>query len=247
MVPGDDDFCNCLEDHSPPDGQIVHANGDLRPPIATINGFDNGPSLLLRDSDHRIKNSLQLVASLLNVQASRETHAGARSALIAAATRVHAVAGVHDALQKNPGLGLVNIGDAVRTLCVALHQMAGDAETVSVSVDAHTVLAPAELARPIMIIVNELVINSLRHAFAEKQRGAVCVSVIADGRALRVIVTDNGRGLPADRAGRKGYGTTLIKLIADQIGGTLSYDSVAGARTELSVRLPQRAAVEIVA
>ncbi len=193
--------------------------------------------LLAREGDHRIKNSLQIVASLLGVQASREVSDDARDALVGAAARVHAIACIHDALQKLEGEGLVDLGEIIETLCQCLHEMAGDPGAVSVVVAAGKVVAPAALAQPIALAVNELVINALRHAFPKNRPGTVHVTLYRDGDDLRIVVADDGKGLPDDLAENCGYGMALVRMVAAQIGGVLSFDSSAGTRVELRAPL----------
>ena len=152
---------------------------------------------LSREADHRIKNSLQIVASLLTTQALRDSNDATRAALLSAATRVQAIAGIHDALQASSGQDVVNLGDALNSMCLSLHTMAGDPRAVTVSVVVEPVAAPVELAQPILLAVNELVVNALRHAFPNARAGTVRVSLTQAGRDLRVVVADNGIGLPA--------------------------------------------------
>ncbi|MFN0023726.1 MAG: sensor histidine kinase [Parvularculaceae bacterium] len=220
---------------------LLLENARLREHCADIAADLARFDLLAREADHRIKNSLQVVASLLGVQASREEAGVARDALISAAARIHAIAGIHDALQKISGDSLVDLGEIVEALCRRLHEMAGGGGAVSVIVAAGKIEAPAALAQPVALAVNELVINALRHAFPDNRPGSVHVTLYRDGDDLRLVVADDGKGLPDDLDENRGYGMKLVRMVAVQIGGVLSFDTSAGTRVELRAPLSAKA------
>jgi two-component sensor histidine kinase len=198
--------------------------------------------ILLREGDHRIKNSLQVVAALMQMQARREANLPVSHALNAAAARVQSIARIHDALQSAHGADLVNLGRVVEAMCWSLQAMAGDPRTVTVQVDAEPVETPASLAQPLVLAVNELVVNALRHAFGDNRPGLVAVKVALGGENLHASVTDDGDGLPEGYAGTAGYGLTLVRAMVAQIGGTLHVESGRGARFEIVAPMVRTAA-----
>lgn len=198
--------------------------------------------LLLREGDHRIKNSLQVVTSLLGLQERRETSAVARDALRAATARIQAIARIHDALQLNGGKDVVNLGALIATMCQSLHAMAGDPSSVKITVNVEPIEAPLEIAQPIVLAVNELVINALRHAFPDGRHGAVSVTVALNDGRLRITVADDGAGLPANYLDGHGYGMNLVRAMIAKVAGSLDTQSVAGAHFILSAPLSLPAA-----
>jgi len=193
--------------------------------------------LLLREGDHRIKNSLQIIIGLLAMQARRETTPNTREALKAAAARVQAVARMHDALQLDGGHDVVDIGALIATMCKSLHAMAGEPSSIQITVDAQPVQAPLALAQPVVLAVNELVINALRHAFPHGRGGSVVVTVAQHDRHVRIDVADDGAGLPAGYTDGCGYGMTLVRAMIAKVGGSLDAQSGTGARFTLSAPL----------
>ena len=185
--------------------------------------------VMLREGDHRIRNSLQLVASLMRLQAAREPGRPARVALDAAAARVSCVAGIHDALQASRGLDRVDLGAALRKMCASLHAMAGEEGRIEICVDAIPLEIPVALAQPVMLAVNELVVNALRHAFPTHDNGSIRVSMSRAPGGFEICVSDNGVGLHPDHAPDEGYGMGLVHMMVKQIGGRLEIDSSAGA------------------
>jgi two-component sensor histidine kinase len=197
-------------------------------------------ALLLREGDHRIKNSLQIVASLMRMQASREDSPTAEAALKAAASRIQSIARIHDALQESAGKDVVDLGEVLGIMCDSLHAMAGDPLSVSVLVEVEPIQAPIELAQPIVLAVNELVVNALRHAFPPGRAGIVRVNVVSSGGELLVTVTDDGQGLPPNHADGQGYGMKLVRMITKQIGATMDVKTdFTGTRYRLTVPAPE--------
>jgi len=199
---------------------------------------------LIREADHRIKNSLQIVSSLMQVQARREESVSARNALKAAASRVLSISRIHDALQTNGGEDVVDLGAVLQTMCQSLHEMAGQPETVSIMVEVEPVHAPIDLAQPIVLMVNELVVNALRHAFHDDRPGTIRVSLAVVDNELRVMVADDGVGLPAEYGKGPGFGASLVKMMTSQIEGVMTVESSSGACFTLTVAAPAAFQIE---
>lgn len=193
--------------------------------------------LLMREGDHRIKNSLQVVASLLSLQSRRAPCADTKAALEAAASRVLAVSRIHDALQLNGGNDSVDVGALIETMCKSVHAMAGDPRSIKILVAAAPIEASLSLARPLLLAVNELVINALRHAFPQERDGCVVVTVTQSELQMRVSVSDDGIGLPPGYADQRGYGMTLVRAMIAKIGGTFDAENADGARFTLTAPL----------
>lgn len=223
--------------------RLTLENARLHRVCTQAKGMAARHEILLREGDHRIKNSLQVVASLLEMQAIRETSAPARNALHAAASRIQAVARIHDALQLDGGEDVVDLGALIETMSKSLHAMSGGSSAVEIIVDVESVQTPLLFAQPIALIVNELIINALRHAFPNDRAGAVIVTVARNGGELQIGVSDNGVGLPAGYAETHGYGMTLVRAMVAKVGGRLEVENSAGARFTLSAALSP-AAVE---
>jgi two-component sensor histidine kinase len=196
-------------------------------------------AILLREGDHRIKNSLQIVSSLLSLQASREENSHAREALLSAAGRVRSVARMHDALQTGEGEDAVDLGAVLENMCGSLQAMGGETHGVEVRVETQYRYAPMVTARSVGLAVNELVVNALRHAFPDGRPGTILVRLTCDAGLLRVLVADDGVGLPAGHAEGRGYGMKLVRMMVSQISGVLHVDTDVGMGTRLTIVLPE--------
>ncbi len=190
--------------------------------------------LLLRELNHRIKNSLQLVVSLLRLQAGTLGAGDTRVAFDAACQRVSAIAEIHARLYMTEEVGLLDFGDYVRTLAPQLASLSGRPEVV-VLVEEAAGRLDVDRAVPIGLILNELLSNALRHAYPAGTRGTVRVGFRADEGAAWLWVADDGPG-PAQPL-RHGLGLRLSKALAEQVRGTLVPTMGKGLRWDLKVPL----------
>lgn len=218
-------------------------NVRLRSMLAAAQTSAQRYEMMLREGDHRIKNSLQIVSGLVSMQARRVESLDARNALKAAAARIQSVAHIHDALQAGLGQDAVDIGRIVETMCWSLQAMAGDPRSVDVRVEVKAIDCPVALAQPVTLALNELVVNALRHAFPDHRPGIVHVGMDKIGAHLQAVVSDNGVGLPPGYAEGKGYGLTLVRAMVTQIGGTLRIENADGARFTIMAPIPEDEAV----
>lgn len=217
--------------------RLLFENVRLRKLCARHDGVSARYELLLREGDHRIKNSLQVIASLLSLQARRAPTADTKAALQAAASRVLAVARIHDALQLNGGGDSADVGKLIEAMCKSVHAMAGDPLSINILVTAEPIEAALSLTRPLLLAVNELVINALRHAFPHDRGGVVRVTVTRRDQNVCISVADNGVGLPPDYAEGRGYGMTLVRAMIAKLGGILDAENASGARFTLTAPL----------
>ena len=195
--------------------------------------------LLLQEVNHRIKNSLQLVASLLRLQASRAGK-DARRSLEQAETRIMAVAALHRDLYQHHRYDSVEMRGYLQGLATQITGSLGGAAADDLIVDADEVALPTDSAVPIGLIVNELVTNAIKHGY-RGGRGSVAIRLrAADG--VRIEVEDHGRGVPPDfdPGSNTGLGMTIVMALAKQIGARLVIEPVKrGTRFVLHLGTPR--------
>ena len=194
---------------------------------------------LVAEMSHRIKNDLQLIAGLLGTQAATQGNPEAATALRLAGARIGAVARVHDLLCSGDGSGTVAFDRYLRETCAALAELLGaDGRHRALVVHAEATTLAADTARSLGLVVNELVTNAFRHAFAADGPGTVWVELGHDvaGR-LRLSVSDDGAGLPegfGPGAG-SGLGLRLVTAIAKQLGAALDIGRDGGTHVTLAL------------
>jgi two-component sensor histidine kinase len=192
----------------------------------------------LAEMSHRVKNDLHLVTGLLWVQAERQRNPAARAALGRAGARVEAVARVHDLLCSGDGSGTVAFDRYLRETGAALAAVLGvDGRYRALVVRAEPTTLPADTARSLGLVVNELVTNAFRHAFAADGPGTVRVEFGRDaGGRLRLSVADDGVGLPDGADAGDGLGLRLVTMTAEQLDAGLAIGQDSG--TQVTLTLP---------
>lgn len=197
--------------------------------------------VLLREIHHRVKNNLNIVSSLLELQAMGVRDSATREILIESQNRVISMALVHEKLYQSKNLAQIDFQSYVRDLVFAIYHSYGkNPEWIVPTIDITNVNLDIDTAVPCSLIINELLSNSLKHAFNEKQNGHVSVSLKFSGEgpgALDLIVSDDGVGLPPgfqiDKV--KSLGLKLVRTLTKQIGGTLS-NAVLAEGSAFSIR-----------
>lgn len=177
--------------------------------------------VLKLEIDHRVKNSLQLVGSLLQMQAQRADNPEVRSALQSARGRVTAISSIHGALNRVSKTDTVLLPEYAGQL---IQELRGQAPPhVTIELDADPIEMPTSLASPFAILINEFVTNSLKHAFPGGRPGTVRLEVRQVGRRVEVRCADDGVGHAAAPDGQHsgGLGTRLMQALAGQLGAEL--------------------------
>jgi PAS domain S-box-containing protein len=194
---------------------------------------------LLQEVHHRVKNNLQVVASLLNLQGRQLTDPGAREIFAATKHRVQAIALLHEGLYRSPDLASIELGPYLERVVQEVTAASCDPERVRVTCVAPGLSCDMDAAVPLGLIVNELISNAVKHAFAPGAQGRVEVRIDSDSSGMATLrVRDNGRGLPADFkvSQTRSLGVRLVTNLAAQLGGELSVESAGGVCW--SVRFP---------
>jgi len=191
--------------------------------------------VLLREVHHRVKNNLQVVASLLDLQAGILRDASTLQAVRDIKDRVQSMARIHEHLFKSPDAGRISMDGYLRHLATALHQ-ASNAERIGLSLQVDAVPLNIDQAIPCGLIVNELVSNAFKHAFPNGQAGEVTVALESRDGQYVLTVRDTGVGLPPhlDPQLTGSLGLRLVGLLAKQLEGVLHLASVQGTAARIT-------------
>jgi PAS domain S-box-containing protein len=204
-------------------------------------------NILLKELYHRVKNNLQLIISLFNLQGRALPEGEARQALLEASGRVRAMALVHERLYQSRTLSSIALDEFVTDLCEQLAGAASAAERgIVLEVGAEPVEAGLDLAVPLGLLLNELVSNCLKHAFPGGRGGHIRVGIVrGPGKALRLTVRDDGVGLPPGVDGTTTHtlGLKLVCALSGQTGARFSLENIpseegGGVAATLDFSLP---------
>ena len=190
---------------------------------------------LVQEVHHRVKNNLQIISSLVSLQAEDLESESARAALRDTSNRIQSMALVHQQLYANDNFARIVFGDYARALCTALHvSLAPDA---SLTVDADFVETTVERAVPAGLILNELLTNAFKHGHAPGRPAAIQVRVERLEAGFAFVVADGGPAF-GDQPARKGsIGQTLIHALVRQLRAKRTYTRTATGN-EIRVELP---------
>lgn len=179
-------------------------------------------AILLQELQHRVANSLQIVASVLMQGARKVRSEQARGHLRDARNRVMSIAAMQRQLAASR-LGDVVLRDYFTDLCASIGaSMISDHDQLALKVTVDESVMKAEASVSLGLIVTELVINSLKHAFPRHRKGRICVDYRSEGRAWTLSVRDTGIGIPTGPAKAKpGLGTGIVEALAKQLGATV--------------------------
>jgi|GEM_PF-4599130 len=192
--------------------------------------------LLLKEIHHRVKNNLQIVSTLLDLQSDFTTDRAALTMFAESRSRVKSMALVHERLYKSHDVARVDLGDYTRALAADLFRAyrASD-EVVRLDVDVTAPPLSLDVAIPCGLLLNELMSNCFKHAFADGRTGTLRVALAADGGAHELTVADDGPGLPPgyDFRNAASFGLQLVSTLVEQLGGTIG---VGGPGATFTVR-----------
>jgi two-component sensor histidine kinase len=198
---------------------------------------------LLREIHHRVKNNLQTVISLLNLQTKGIRLESARLALQQLKMRIQTLGLVHRHLYESDNLKTVDLKTFLGELCRLLQDASGAPYwRVRVDLDIARVSLQIERAIPLALLVTELATNSFKHAFPEGRVGTIGVKLAAEDDTIVLTVADDGVGTSPPQEGdgsedRSGLGLVLTQALAKQLGGTLTTSGPPGTATTLSFPL----------
>ncbi len=189
---------------------------------------------LLREIHHRVKNNLQIVSSLLHLQAGSVRDAAALESLRESQARIRSMSLVHEKLYRSPNLARIQLSDYVQSLAVSLFEsLRSEAGRIRLHFDLEPIVLDINTAIPIGLIVNELLSNALKHAFPGGRAGTIKVELRSRGpETHELAVEDDGIGLPAgiEPSSAGTLGLQLIQMLAEQLDGTVRREAGPGAR-----------------
>lgn len=183
--------------------------------------------ILLKEIHHRVKNNLQLVSSLLYLQSKKYNSKEINTLIGESQKHIHSIALVHEMLYQEDTLSLISMEKYIEELITKLQQVSSN-KNIEFNILTHNVFLPIDYATTFGLIINELVINSLKYAF-NSNKGIITISLIReDLSGYEFRYSDNGVGLDSKLKKENTLGQRLIKMLADEIGSNLTIKNKNG-------------------
>jgi len=199
------------------DLEVKNRTAELEQALAAKN-------LLLHEVDHRVKNNLNMIGSLIRLQARQVGDARVAARLDAMLERVDALAAVHRRLYQSDDLTRFDVGAFARELVGELVGASGR-QDVRMEAEVERVEIGSAKAAPIGLAINEIATNALKHGLRDGRAGVLAVQVRLDGEQAVVRIADDGHGLPPNPT--SGLGRTLVERLARQAGGNAVWSDAA--------------------
>lgn len=192
-------------------------------------------NILLKEIHHRVKNNLQLVMSLLNIQARDKEFISIEDFLEKGQSRIASMVLIHENLYQKENVGKVDFQDYCFNLAQNVSSSFGEkSKNITIEVEANEIYFDIQTAIPLGLIINELVSNALKHAFPNNRKGSVKIIITKKkDNAFELIISDNGIGLESKSKIKKSMGLELVSLLALQLKGTLEVSE--NYRTEYKI------------
>lgn len=180
--------------------------------------------LALYELNHRIRNDLAMMASVLELQTRAQTDPGAKAAFRSAVGRIHVIANAHDHLLPRDDQSSIDMKEYLTDCCRHLADTLRDVRPIAVNVEADPVYLPSDKAVPVGLMVNELATNAFKYAFPDDRAGTITVRFRnRSARELELVVEDNGKGCP--QGAKEGLGSRIVRLLAQQLKGDVTTES----------------------
>ena len=193
---------------------------------------------LLQEIHHRVKNNLQVVSSLLGLQARQIPDEELQRAFRESQNRIHSMSLIHERLYQSPDLSEIDCLDYAQQLTGHLFRSYGvSMSRVRLEMDFGGERMPMALAAPVGLILNELISNCLKHAFPEGRDGTIQVRLTRDGDGrIQLSVSDDGVGMPqnVNLWNSRSLGLRLVRILSEQVGAAVRVTGPPGTRIELA-------------
>ncbi len=201
--------------------------------------------ILLKEIHHRVKNNLQVISSLLDLQARASNDARTIGLLRESQSRLRSMSLIHEKLYQAGDTMGISMDEYVSDLAIHLHNSFGaGSSSVKVEVDTRQIVLDMDVAVPCGLVINELASNALKYAFPEGRKGTVRIGLSwAEPEDIVLTVSDDGVGMPEglDIRSPSTLGLRIVNILASQLRGKLELDRTGGTRFTLTFSKPGRA------
>jgi PAS domain S-box-containing protein len=201
----------------------------------------NHQKMLLKELNHRVKNNLQMISSMMRLQMSRLSDVTARHAIASTIERVQAISDLQAQLGRDGGFGHMDFGAYLHEFAEKLRKSMLAGTEIDLHCEAEHCTVDLDRAVPLGLIVNELVTNAIKYAFPNDGNGTITIALTCHPKEFVVRIADNGCGMPAPDEATKGtgLGMKLVEGLRQQIGATI--EAIDGPGTAFKITVPSRA------
>ncbi|MBD3164529.1 PAS domain S-box protein [Candidatus Woesearchaeota archaeon] len=181
--------------------------------------------ILLKEIHHRVKNNLQIITSMLNLQLGRIKDEAGSEAINNSKNRIRSMALIHEKLYQADDLANINLCSYIKELAIDLmRSYAGQSTAIRLNLDCESISTTMDRAIPCGLIINELISNSLKYAFQGREQGTITIKIRENEKNYKLIIADDGKGIEKDInvMNAESLGLQLVAAQAEQLNGRLN-------------------------
>lgn len=209
-------------------GLLLRYNNLLKKNNTHLNSLNNtfqvtlaSKELQLKEIHHRIKNNLQLIVSLLNIEAGNNSEASIDDFLLKGQSRIHSISLIHQNLYETESSNSINLQNYIENIVQNLSQIYNS--EIDIEINTNETNLNADAAIPFGLIITELVCNAFKHAFKDSKSGHIKINIIKNTEnKLELILKDNGIGFPEKPTSKFAIGLELVQMMVLQLDGKLN-------------------------
>ncbi|MEM1000290.1 MAG: histidine kinase dimerization/phosphoacceptor domain -containing protein [Bacteroidota bacterium] len=213
---------------------LTRSNQEIAEKAETIEQALRDKEVLIREVHHRVKNNLQIIAGLLDLQMQQADDEAARKVLLEGQSRINAMGLIHSMLYRKDDVANVEMQKYIHGLCGEVQQLFPEGHHVKMQVGIEPLFFEIDHAVPLGLILNELLTNAFKYAVPRVQHPAITVQLHHQLDRHFLVVADNGPGTASDHKPESGLGMQLVYGLVRQLKGEVEVDNTAGARVTVS-------------
>jgi len=213
-------------------GWIISLRQEVKNKTAEIQKSLDEKEILLREIHHRVKNNLSIISGLIELQLDSTEDDGAKQVLKDSQSRIHSMAMIHEKLYEKESLSGIKVDEYLRELVEAIHGTFTEYKNaIELQFDMDSVSLDIDKVVPCGLLINEIVVNTFKHAFKENKHGILKIQLKKENEKVELTISDNGPGLPEDFTleSTDSLGGMLISTFANQLGAETEIFNKGGA------------------
>jgi len=200
--------------------------------------------LFMRELHHQMKNNFNLLASILSLQSEQVTDKQAREVIKDGSSRIKALLIMHKKLYTNNNIMDINMKEYISQLVTSLTYTFGTSSNVNARLRLQVATMDVDKAVPVGLIINELVTNSLKHAFPDNRQGTLTVNFEQINGSVKLIIGDDGIGVSQGQPTGESFGLKMVHTLTRQLEGELKVERTAGTRYEITFPYQARTKIQ---
>lgn len=196
--------------------------------------------VLLKEVHHRVKNNMQIISSILNLQSSYTTDEYILNLLRESQNRIKTMAYIHESLYQNKTFSSINFNDYLGQLTNnVIHSHSVNSQQISLNINCAKIILNLDVSIPLGLIINELVTNAIKHAFPGGKKGFISINLATQNNFVLLTVEDNGVGVQQDLKPENSgtLGLQLVYTLVDQIDGKINFERLKPNGTKVTISI----------